>query len=228
MSFGIWRIPWPLGRPGWAGQRGLTGLGHWPGPIGPVSAGVGPSGLGQVGLGTVGLGPLGLGLPLRAWAFGPAAVGLGLLARLGCRGGLGWPGWAGWALWAEAQWAWALWAWPGPSGPGRCEPGPFGPGRFGLRRRRPGLCGPGPSGPGRLWPWGLARPTPQTIMAPNGWGHDLEIPQTREKSYHQNWQDARKPLSGHGRKPNLPLDVSILSVQVVSRMIKALSVIKAS
>ena len=52
----------------------------------------------------------------------------------------------------------------------------------------------------RPFPFHLSRPSPtptrQTIMAPNGWGHNFEIPQTREKSYHQNWDDARKPLSG--------------------------------
>ena len=41
-------------------------------------------------------------------------------------------------------------------------------------------------------------PPPNLIYAASGWGHDSEIPQTREESYHQNWTDEDKPLSGNG------------------------------
>ena len=168
MSFGIWRIPWPLGRPGWAGQRGLTGLGHWPGPIGPVSAGVGPSGLGQVGLGTVGLGPLGLGLLLQAWAFGPPAVGLGLLAKLGCRGGLGWPGWAGWAFGPKPNGPGHCGRGLGPLGLGAVSLGPLALGALGLGAAGPGSVGLGPLGLGACGPGGWPGPHPRQSWRPMG------------------------------------------------------------
>ena len=119
LSFGICLIPWPLGWLGWAGQRGLTRLGHWPGPIGPASAAGGTSGLGQVGLGTVGLGPLGLGLPLWAWAFGP---GPGLCEP----GPIGLSHFGSGRCWPGSRWPWAPWAWAlvglGAGPPGLCPP----------------------------------------------------------------------------------------------------------
>ena len=70
--------------------------GCWPGPIGPVSAGRGPSqvGLGAVGLGLLGLGPLGLGAvglgALGLVALGLEAMGLGPLRLVAC-GPRDWP-----------------------------------------------------------------------------------------------------------------------------------------